>query len=202
MCPIADKKNPYGGTFIPGVTGKVVKPDGSPAGPNEEGELLIRTVASASGYLDNEAATKETFLENGWIRSGDIVRIDGIGNIVVVDRVKVRGFQVAPAEIEGTILDNPLADDVCVVPIPDTYSGELPLAYVVPSQLAKDMIGQGGKEKVKQEIFQHVALNKARFKHLARVEFIESIPKTPSGKLLRRDLREQAKKLMAEKGKL
>ncbi|KAL0062150.1 hypothetical protein AAF712_010992 [Marasmius tenuissimus] len=161
MCPIADKKNPHGGTFIPGVTGKVIKPDGSPAGPNEEGELLIKTVASASGYLDNEAATKETFLENGWIRSGDIVRIDGIGNIVVVDRVKemikarLRPLhRQTPAEIEGTILDNPLADDVCVVPIPDTYSGELPLAYVVPSQLAKDMIGQGGKEKVKQEIFQ------------------------------------------------
>ncbi|KAG7094090.1 hypothetical protein E1B28_007709 [Marasmius oreades] len=88
MCPIGDKKNPYGGTLIPGVTGKVIKPDGSPAAPNEEGELLIRTIASASGYLDNEAATKETFLDDGWIRSGDIVRIDGAGNIVVVDRVK------------------------------------------------------------------------------------------------------------------
>ncbi|KAL0567882.1 hypothetical protein V5O48_014109 [Marasmius crinis-equi] len=195
MHPITDKQNPYCGTFVPGVSGRVVRADGSTASPNEEGELHIKTVAAASGYLHNEDATSETFLEGGWIRSGDIVRIDALGNVVVVDRVKVRGFQVAPAELEGTILDSPLVDDVCVVPIFDTYSGELPLAYVVPSQLAKTMINNGESKKVKQTIMQHVAVNKARFKHLARLEFTENLPRTASGKLLRRDLRERAKRL-------
>ncbi|KAL0564658.1 hypothetical protein V5O48_017383 [Marasmius crinis-equi] len=210
MCPITSKQNPHGGTFLPGVEGRVVRPDGSVvvAAPNdhEVGELLIRTVSATAGYLDNEDATRETFLEDGWIRSGDIVRIDTAGNIIVVDRVKemikVRSFQVAPAELEGTILDTVYADDACVVPVPDLYSGELPLAYVVPSQLAKEMIGRGESTEVRRGIIEHVARNKARFKHLARVEFVETIPKTPSGKILRRDLRQRARELVGGQAKL
>ncbi|KAL0574613.1 hypothetical protein V5O48_007339 [Marasmius crinis-equi] len=202
MCPIDDKHNPSCGTLIPGVIGKVVKPDGTLARTGEEGELLIQTMSPASGYVDNEAATRETFLDDGWIRSGDIVRIDAAGNIDIVDRVKemlkVRGYQVAPAELENTILESPLADDVCVVGIPDLYSGELPLAFVVPSQRGKDMIRNGEGDKVKKGIMQHVSLNKSRFKHLARVEFMENISRSPSGKLVRRDLREYAKKLVAQ----
>ncbi|KAK1235162.1 hypothetical protein PQX77_001619, partial [Marasmius sp. AFHP31] len=202
MCPITDKQNPYCGTLIPGVIGRVIRPDGSEAlpGSGEEGELLIKTLSPASGYLGNDDATRETFLEDGWIRSGDIVKIDAAGNIDIVDRVKVKGYQVAPAELEATIIENSLVDDVCVVGMPDTYSGELPLAFVVPSQLARSREGEG--EKVKKDIMEHVAQNKSRFKHLTRVEFIEVVPRTPSGKLLRRDLRERAKKLVAASAKL
>ncbi|KAL0062143.1 hypothetical protein AAF712_010985 [Marasmius tenuissimus] len=187
MCPIADKQNPYCGTLIPGVIGRVIRPDGSEASPG-------------SGYLGNDDATRETFLEDGWIRSGDIVKIDAAGNIDIVDRVKVKGYQVAPAELEATIIENPLVDDVCVVGMPDTYSGELPLAFVVPSQLARSRESEG--ERVKKEIMERVAQNKSKFKHLARVEFIEAVPRTPSGKLLRRDLRERAKKLVGASAKL
>ncbi|KAJ8089395.1 hypothetical protein PM082_014643 [Marasmius tenuissimus] len=206
MCPITDKQNPYCGTLIPGVIGRVIRPDGSEASPGsgEEGELLIKTLSPASGYLGNDDATRETFLEDGWIRSGDIVKIDAAGNIDIVDRVKemikVKGYQVAPAELEATIIENPLVDDVCVVGMPDTYSGELPLAFVVPSQLARSRESEG--ERVKKEIMEHVAQNKSKFKHLARVEFIEAVPRTPSGKLLRRDLRERAKKLVGASAKL
>ncbi|KAI1786898.1 amp dependent CoA ligase [Ganoderma leucocontextum] len=194
-----------GGVLLPGCIARVVKPDGSLAGIGERGELIITGPSMSLGYLNNKEATEETFLD-GWVRTGDEVYFNERKEIFVVDRIKelikVRGFQVPPAELEGHLLDHPDVGDVCVVGLPDEYSGELPLAFVVPSVSAlartKDGKGEGG---IKDAIMKHVADHKVNYKHLAAVEFIEAIPKNPSGKLLRRFLRDRAKELR-DTGKL
>ncbi|KAF8903399.1 hypothetical protein CPB85DRAFT_1024833 [Mucidula mucida] len=204
MCPIQQKCGRFGGVLVSGVEGKVVKADCSLAGYNEEGELHIKTPAAATGYLDNDIATHETFVD-GWIRSGDLVRIDDNNEIIVVNRLKeimkVRGFQVAPAELEGCILDHPYAADVCVVGVPHLYNGEVPLAFVVLTAEGLKA-AEAGSQIVTSAITKHVAANKAYFKHLHHVEIVQSVPKTPSGKLLRRELRETARNLMVKAAKL
>lgn len=191
------------GQFLPGVVARVVKPDGSLAGLNEPGELRVKTPSMALGYWNDEQATKETFVE-GWLCTGDEVIIREDKEVFIVDRLKeimkVRGFQVAPAELEGCILDHPDVADTCVVPIPDDYSGEVPLAFVVLHALTANRVGKDPREsdKVKASIMKHVADNKVAYKRLAGgVEFIDVIPKNPSGKLLRRVLRDRARTLRA-----
>ncbi|KAG7444137.1 phenylacetyl-CoA ligase [Guyanagaster necrorhizus] len=205
MCPVEQKCGMFGGVLAPGVVGRVVKADGTLGDYDEEGELYIRTPAAATGYLNNDAATRDTFAD-GWIRSGDLVKVDKNHEVIFIDRlkeiIKVRGFQVAPAELEGCILDHPFVGDVCVVGIPHAYSGEVPLAFVV---LTADGMNTAEKDGEGIELcsspLKHVADNKASFKHLHQVEITDAIPKTPSGKLLRRELREKARSL-AQSAKL
>jgi len=123
--------------------------------------------------------------------------------LFVLDRVKellkVRAFQVAPAELEGHLLRHPDVADACVVGIPDEYSGELPFAYVVLSANAAKRAASADAEKIKARIIKHVADNKSKYKHLqGGVEFIDVIPRNPSGKLLRRILRDRARHLRAQ----
>ena len=127
---------------------------------------------------------------------------------------------MAPSELEGHLLDHPDVSDVCVVGIPDDYSGELPFAFVVPSagavQRAKASLAEAEgikqavlkvrtlcvhEKELLQIVVQHVSDHKVRYKWLAGIEFVESIPKNPSGKLLRRELRDRAKGML-EQGKL
>ncbi|KAG9227448.1 hypothetical protein CCMSSC00406_0000906 [Pleurotus cornucopiae] len=203
MWPIEHKRGAFGsgGQLMPGIVARVEKQDGTLAGFDEPGHLVIKTPSVTLGYADNEEATKETFVD-GWVRTGDEVRIDSNKEVWVLDRLKeimkVRGFQVAPAELEGCLLDHPDVSDACVVGIPDDFSGEVPMAFVVPApDSAKRM--QNDKKvagQIKTSIIQHVADNKVKYKHLAGgVEFIDIIPKNPSGKLLRRVLRDKAKHL-------
>ncbi|KDQ25943.1 hypothetical protein PLEOSDRAFT_1045992 [Pleurotus ostreatus PC15] len=194
MWPIEHKRGAFGsgGQLMPGIVARVEKQDGTLAGFDEPGHLVIKTPSVTLGYADNEEATKETFVD-GWVRTGDEVRIDSNKEIM-----KVRGFQVAPAELEGCLLDHPDVSDACVVGIPDDFSGDVPMAFVVPApDSAKRM--QNDKKvagQIKTSIIQHVADNKVKYKHLAGgVEFIDIIPKNPSGKLLRRVLRDKAKHL-------
>ncbi|TBU63558.1 amp dependent CoA ligase [Dichomitus squalens] len=195
-----------GGVLLPGCVARVVKPDGSLAGIGERGELVITGPSITLGYLNNAEATAETFLD-GWVRTGDEVYFNERKEIFVVDRIKelikVRGFQVPPAELEGHLLGHPDVGDVCVVGVPDEYSGELPLAFVVPSANALARIKQDRlvEQRTKDAIIKHVAEHKVNYKHLAAVEFIDAIPKNPSGKLLRRFLRDRARKLK-ESGRL
>ncbi|KAJ7134409.1 phenylacetyl-CoA ligase [Mycena epipterygia] len=197
------------GQLVPGVIARVVKTDGTLGTYDEVGELVIKSPANALGYHNNAQATKETFVD-GFVRTGDEVRISPDGELWIIDRIKeimkVRGFQVAPAELEGTLLDHPDVSDACVVGVPDDYSGEVPLAFVV---LTADAAGRtegnpSRLQEIRTSIMKHVADHKIGYKHLAGgVEFVESIPKTPSGKLLRRVLRERAKELRkAPKAKL
>ncbi|KZP11091.1 phenylacetyl-CoA ligase [Athelia psychrophila] len=187
------------GALLPGVRARVVKADGSLAQAGETGELVVTGPSMALGYANNAQATGETFVD-GWVRTGDEVRVDAQGELWIVDRlkelIKVRGFQVAPSELEGHLLDHPAVADACVVPVPDEYSGELPLAFVVPHPAFADRMRVDPQEaaRVRAALLAHVAEAKTRYKWLAGgVEFVDAIPKTPSGKLLRRVLRERAR---------
>ncbi|KAF8843210.1 acetyl-CoA synthetase-like protein [Paxillus ammoniavirescens] len=191
------------GRLIPGVVARVVKHDGTLAGYNEPGELRVKIPSLALGYWNNEEATRETFVD-GWLHTGDEVVIRDDNEVFIVDRLKeimkVRGFQVAPAELEGCLLDIADVADACVVPIPDDYSGEVPMAFIVlhPNVAKRVSANPAEAEKVKAAIMKHVADNKVAYKHLNSVEFIDVIPKNPSGKLLRRVLRERAREMKAK----
>ncbi|KAL1694704.1 hypothetical protein GGG16DRAFT_87336 [Schizophyllum commune] len=186
------------GMIIEGATVRILKPDGTYAKEGELGEILVRAPSNALGYLNNEQATKETFLPGGLVRTGDEGYVKN-HEIYVVDRlkelIKVRGFQVAPAELEGHLLQHPAVADACVVGVPDEYSGEVPLAFVVLHESYKGKVtGGAALEELKADIAKHVADNKAAYKRLAGgVVMIDAIPKNPSGKILRRLLRDRAK---------
>ncbi|KAH7926476.1 acetyl-CoA synthetase-like protein [Leucogyrophana mollusca] len=203
--PLSKKRDLSGsaGQLLPGVVARVVRPDGSLADFDEPGELVAKTPSLALRYDGNPEATAETFVD-GWLRTGDEVKMNRDGEIFVLDRlkemIKVRGYQVAPAELEGCILDHPDVADTCVVSVPDEYSGELPLAFVVlhPQPAKRTESSARAAEEIKQSIMKHVADNKVAYKKLAGgVEFIESVPKNPSGKLLRRVLRDKARAMKA-----
>ncbi|KAF9448181.1 amp dependent CoA ligase [Macrolepiota fuliginosa MF-IS2] len=188
------------GRLLPGFSARVIKSDGTMAGEGEQGELVVTGPSMALGYLDNDAATKETFVDY-WVRTGDEVFFRN-NDIFIVDRLKeilkVKGFQVTPAELEGHLLLHPDVADSCIVSIPDDYSGELPLAYVVlqPHAAARVKDNPKATQELKDAIFKHVADVKAQYKWLTGgIEFLDAIPKNPSGKILRRVLREQARSL-------
>lgn len=188
-----------GGQLLPGITARVERSDGTLADFDQPGELVVKTPSLSLGYAGNPEATRETFV-NGWFRTGDEVKMNKRGEVFVLDRLKemlkVRGFPVAPAELEGCVLGHPDVEDTCVVGIPDEYSGELPVAFVVLRQEAgKRAQDSSAAHEIKRSIAKHVSDHKAAYKRLARVEFVDSIPKNPSGKLLRRVLRDRARRL-------
>ncbi|EIW53297.1 phenylacetyl-CoA ligase [Trametes versicolor FP-101664 SS1] len=204
--PITQKVGTLGsaGQLVPGITAKVVKPDGSLAGVGEPGELLLKGPQIALGYYHNEQATNETFID-GWLKTGDEVLFAENGDMFVTDRIKelikVKGNQVAPSELEGHLLDHPDVADVAVIGIPDDFAGEAPLAYVVlkPAVAAEVAKTPGLVEEVKDRLQKHVSATKSKYKWLTGgVIFIEAIPKSPSGKILRRVLRDQSKALRAQ----
>ncbi|KZT03949.1 amp dependent CoA ligase [Laetiporus sulphureus 93-53] len=192
------------GRLLPGVVVRVVREDGSLAPIGQTGELVVKSPSNALGYLNNEAATKDTF-RDGWVHTGDEVYVNKKSELFVVDRIKdlikVKGFQVAPPELEGHLLELSDVSDVCIVGLPDDYSGEVPLAFVVPSAQAAERMKKDPAEaaKIKAAIIKHVADNKVHFKRLTGgVEFIDAVPRNPSGKLLRRVLREKAREMRAK----
>ncbi|KAI0308291.1 amp dependent CoA ligase [Multifurca ochricompacta] len=196
MVPLTQKVGIIGsaGQLIPGVRARVLKQDGTPANIGEPGELVVKAPSLALRYLNDE--------KRKWLHTGDEVIIDKNDNVFIVDRIKeimkVRGFQVAPAELEGHLLRHPDVADTCVVGVPDEYSGEVPFAFVVLSAASSKRASRSGAdaEEVKASILKHVADHKAPYKRLAGgVEFVETIPKNASGKLLRRFLRDKAASL-------
>ncbi|GAA6016496.1 hypothetical protein JCM10207_002817 [Rhodosporidiobolus poonsookiae] len=179
----------------PPYRAKIVSPDGKLLPPGEVGELWSRSPSNALNYLGNEKATKETFDDDGFVHTGDECKIDEDGLLYVVDRIKelikVSGFQVAPAELEGHLLGHPDVQDVCVIGVPDEKRGEAPKAFVVltPSTSARLKADKSAYAGLVDSIKKHVTDHKIKYKALGEVEFLEAIPKTPSGKLLRKDLR-------------
>lgn len=157
---------------------------GVPVGVNEPGELWVRGPQVMKGYLNNAEATARTMAPDGWLRTGDLARIDADGYLWILDRVKelikVKGFQVAPAELEAILFGHPEIADCAVIGQPDDEAGERPVAFVVRKP---------GSEITEAAVMAHLAPQVATYKHLTAVRFAESIPKTASGKILRRQLR-------------
>ncbi|KAM0792414.1 hypothetical protein ACM66B_005092 [Microbotryomycetes sp. NB124-2] len=194
------------GMLVPSIEAKIVSPEGKALPPGEVGELWSRSPSNAIEYLGNEKSTKETFDAEGFVHTGDECKIDENDWLFIVDRIKelikVNGYQVAPAELEGHLLEHPDVQDVCVIGIPDERAGERPKAYVQLSSAAQERVSRGEGKQVEDSIKQHVSKHKINYKHLGEVEFLEAIPKTPSGKLLRKDLRKRHAETSASKTKL
>lgn len=156
-------------------------------GPNISGELLVRGPHVMKGYHNNPKATAETITSDGWLRTGDIGHYDENKYFYITDRlkelIKVKGFQVAPAELEGILRSHPKIADAAVIGIPDAISGELPRAYVV-----KHSNQEVSESEIKEFVTKHVAAYK---KLSGGVEFLDSIPKNATGKIIRRALKEK-----------
>ncbi|KAL4879961.1 hypothetical protein BJY04DRAFT_228865 [Aspergillus karnatakaensis] len=185
------------GVLLPGIEVKLLSPEGKEISSYDTpGEVVVRTPSIALGYLNNDRATKESF-KDGWFHTGDegVFRLSPSGNehLFIVDRIKelikVKGLQDAPAELEAHLLTHPLVGDCAVIAVEDPSSGEAPRAIVVPKPNA------GVDQKSAGEsIQQHVRDHKARHKWLrGGIKFVDSIPKSPSGKILRRVLRDAEK---------
>jgi len=157
---------------------------GEQLGRNQNGEIWMRGPQVMKGYLNNPDATAATVDEEGWLHSGDIGYIDDDGFFYIVDRlkelIKYKGFQVAPAELEGLMLSHPAIADVAVIPSPDEEAGEVPKAFVVLKA-----------EATPEDIMAWVAERVSPQKKVRRIEFVDEVPKSLSGKILRRILVEQ-----------
>lgn len=217
------------GSLMPGTRIKVIGPDGKEiTAYGERGELLAQGPSITLGYLNNEMATAEAFIwdEDGrWLRTGDEVIVtlapSGYEHITIVDRlkelikVKVRStdhqpsnegrwanhkqqaHQVAPAELEAHLLTHPAVDDCAVIAVPHERDGEAPKAFVVRSP----SVASRKDEDLVAEIVKYVQDHKAHYKWLkGGVEFIDAVPKSPSGKILRRLLRDKEREARRVKG--
>jgi acyl-CoA synthetase (AMP-forming)/AMP-acid ligase II len=155
------------------------------SGVSATGELWFRGPNVMAGYLNNEEATRETIDEDGWLHTGDLAQVDADGCVYIVDRlkelIKYKGYQVPPAELEAVLLSHDAVADAAVVGVVDTESGEeVPKAFVVR---------QPDASLTEAEVMEFVAGQVAPYKKVRQVEFIDAIPKSASGKILRKDLR-------------
>ena len=171
------------GQLIPGTQARIVDPEtGADVPRGMPGELWFRGPQNFKGYLSKPDATAETITADGWIRTGDIGTFDADGYLSITDRlkelIKVKGFQVPPAELEALLFTHPSVADAAVIGRPDARAGELPVAYVV---------GRGAFDA--DVIRAWVAERVVEYKQLGEVVPCEVIPKNPSGKILRRVLR-------------
>jgi acyl-CoA synthetase (AMP-forming)/AMP-acid ligase II len=159
-------------------------------GPGERGEIYVRGPQVMKGYLNCPEATAQTLDAEGWLRTGDVAYADEDGYFFIVDRakelIKYKAFQVAPAELEALLLTHPSVADAAVVPSPDEEAGEVPKAFVVVRE---------GRGLTEAEVLDFVASRVAPHKKVRRVEFVPQVPKSPSGKILRRLLVEREREM-------
>jgi long-chain acyl-CoA synthetase len=165
---------------------RIVDIDGNDVAPGEQGELVMRGPQIMLGYWKEPQATAAV-LRDGWYFSGDIVRADADGFYYVLDRskemIKYKGFPVAPAEVEALLLEHPAVRDCGVVARPDLAAGEIPCAFVV----LRD--GFTPSDALQKELCDFVADRLAHHKQPREIRFVDAVPRTPSGKILRRELR-------------
>lgn len=175
------------GVTVANTASRIVDPaTGEDLGIDQEGELWVQGPQVMKGYLNNPDATAATLDADGWLHTGDIARIDADGFVTIVDRlkelIKVKGFQVAPAELEALLLTHPAVADAAVVGVPDDEAGERPRAFVVVKP---------GHDLTPQDITDFMTGHVATYKVVHDVVLIDAIPKSASGKILRRMLRDQ-----------
>ncbi len=181
-----DKPKPGSvGLPLPGIEVKVVDEDGEALPPGKEGELIVKGENIMKGYYKKEEETAAV-IKNGWLYTGDIAKLDEEGYIYILDRKKdliiVRGLNVYPREIEEAIYHHPKVKEVCVVGIPDKSRGEVPKAFVVVKE----------REKLTaKELLEFLRLRLARYKIPRYIEFRKELPKSSSGKILRRELKDK-----------
>ena len=181
------------GQLVPSTECKIVDlATGAELEPGDAGEVLVRGPQVMKGYLGQPEATRISLEADGWLHTGDVGYADAEGYLYIVDRVKeiikYKAYQVAPAELEAVLMTHAGVRDAAVVPVPDPESGEIPKALVVRSadNVAAD------------ELLAYVAERVAPYKKVRRIEFVESIPKSPSGKILRRLLVERERAAAAQ----
>ena len=177
------------GPPVPDTLEKVVDLESGEALPiGEVGELLVQGPQVMQGYYERPDATAETIIEDDtgrWLRTGDIVTMDADGYVTIHDRakemIKYKGYQIAPAELEALIMEHPEVADVAVIPKDSgTADGEYPKAFVV--RHARSALDEAA-------VMAHVTAVVAPYKKVREVEFVDAIPKNPSGKILRRELK-------------
>ncbi|MGV0851173.1 4-coumarate--CoA ligase family protein [Mycolicibacterium phlei] len=163
-------------------TGEEIDPPAE--GLSRTGELWFKGPNVMAGYLNNEEATRATIDEDGWLHTGDLAQVDANGCVYIVDRlkelIKYKGYQVPPAELEAVLLSHPKIADAAVIGVNDADGEEIPKAFVVK---------QPGAELTEDEVIEFVAGQVAPYKKVRQVAFIDAVPKSASGKILRKDLR-------------
>ncbi len=172
------------GALIPNTEARLIDPaTEEDVAEGEQGEIWIRGPQVMKGYLNNPGATAETLLADGWLRTGDIARIDENGFTFIVDRIKelikYKGYQVPPAEIEAVLVSHPKVRDAGVIGVRMDDGGEAPKAFVVADGVDAE------------ELMAYVAKHVAPYKKVREIEFVDEIPKSASGKILRRVLRDR-----------
>ncbi|MGI9206643.1 MAG: AMP-binding protein, partial [Rhodococcus sp. (in: high G+C Gram-positive bacteria)] len=165
------------------VTGEEVEyPTGE--GVSEPGELWCKGPNIMAGYLKNDEATAETLDADGYLHTGDIATVDAQGAVRIVDRlkelIKYKGYQVPPAELEALLLTHPQIADAAVIGVTDDEGEEIPKAFVVR---------QPDSSLTEQDVIEFVAERVSPHKKVRQVQFIDVVPKSAAGKILRKDLR-------------
>ncbi|KAL5278030.1 hypothetical protein ACFFRR_002960 [Megaselia abdita] len=184
------------GTVAPNMQVKIIDENGNALGEGEDGEICVKSDVKWNGYFGDQEATDEVYdVESGWYKTGDLGHFDDEGYLYIVDRIKEimksKGYHISPSEIEELILELPEVADACVVGIPDVLTVNLPAVLIIKA-LDKDIS--------EEAIAKYVADKKPHYKHLTGgVYFVDSFPRTASGKILRRKAREVAEKLFAER---
>ena len=175
------------GPVVPGVEARLVDVEtGEEAADGERGELWVRGDNVMKGYFHDAEATAQTLDADGWLHTGDIAVVDADGDFTIVDRVKelikYKGYQVPPAELEALLLSHDAIADAAVIPVPDEEAGEIPKAYIVLKP---------GHDLSADDVMAFAAERVAPYKKVRAVAFADEIPKSASGKILRRVLVEQ-----------
>jgi acyl-CoA synthetase (AMP-forming)/AMP-acid ligase II len=178
---------------VGGTEARVVDPDGATLPTSKDGELWVRGPQLMAGYRDDPEATAATIDEDGWLHTGDLGHIDEDGSIFLVDRlkelIKVRGFQVSPAELEAVLVTHPSVADAAVIGVPHERDGERPKAFVV----SRGPLDHG-------ELTAYVDERVAPYKRLVAIEEIDELPKSLAGKPLRRVLVERERERRQTRG--
>ncbi|KAK2651061.1 hypothetical protein Ddye_018550 [Dipteronia dyeriana] len=172
------------GRLVEVVEAKIVDPStGELLSPGQRGELWVRGPTTTKGYIGDEKATAEAIDSEGWLKTGDLCFFDSDGFLFIVDRlkdmIKYDGFQVPPAELEHLLMSNNAIADAAVVPYPDEEAGQIPMAFVVRKP---------GSTITDAQIMDYIAKQVEPIKKIQRVAFVDSIPKSAAGKILRREL--------------